>query len=164
MKHRIQLASGVLLLVAITAEPTIAADKQIGGLQLLAGYKHQPLQGIDSIVGRISKPGGLQITYEIGSIPKPGGLGFGGQFSDRPKRTPKNQLLWYKEQTVNGQPMHVAHRKDGYLLVSFPKKGVNFSVKVNTTADVAEVLLMVLTYPNPVAKKPGKAKVPPGAK
>jgi hypothetical protein len=163
MRHLFCLTSGVLLLIATAASPAFADDARIGGMQLLSGYTHQPLQGFDSIVGKVSKKDGLQISYDIGSIPKPGGLAFGGQFSDRAKKTQKNQLHWYKEQVVNGQPMHVAHRKDGYLLLTFPKKGINFSAKVASTEDVAEVLLMILTYPNPVAKKTGKA-APAGKK
>ena len=151
MKRWLTLSLGTLLLAATTASSTLAADSQIGGMRLLPGYVHQPLQGFDSIVGKITKKGGLVISYEIGGIPKPGGLQLGGQFSDRPKRTPKNQLRWYREQIVNGQPVHLAYRKDNYLLVSYPKKGMNLSVKLSTTEEMVEALLMILTYPNPVA-------------
>ena len=41
------------------------------GMRLLPDYRLQPLQGMDSIVGQISKPDGLTIRYEIGRIPKP---------------------------------------------------------------------------------------------
>lgn len=153
MKHQFCLTSAVLLLVASTVGSAAAADERLGGMQLLAGYTHQRLQGFDSIVGKIRKKNGLQISYEIGSLPKPGGLALGGQFSDRAKKTPKNQLRWYKEQVVNGQPVHLAHRKDGYLLVSFPKQGMNFSAKVTTPEEMIDSLLMILTYPNPVIKK-----------
>ena len=123
---------------------------RIGGIQLLPGYKHQKLQGIDSIVGKIVKQGGLTIFYEIGGIPK-GGLRFGGSFTDRPQRTPKSQRRWYKEQLIHGEPVHIAYLKDNRLLVSYPKslpgKGINFSTKVGSADEMAEALLMLLTFP-----------------
>lgn len=151
MKLRIYLTFAMLFLGVIAAGPTSAADARLGGMRLLKGYKHQALQGFDSIVGKISKKDGLQISYEIGGLPKPGGLRLGGQFSDRPKLTPKNRVRWYLEQTVNGQPVHLAYRKDNILLVSFPKKGMNFTATVRSADEMAEALLMILTYPNPVA-------------
>ncbi len=162
------LTLGTFLLGVMSAGPALAADARLGGMRLLEGYEHQPLQGFDSIVGKISKKAGLQISYEIGSVPKPGAPRFGGQFSDRPKLTPKDQVRWYLEQTVNGQPVHLAYRKDNVLLVSFPQKGMNFSVTVRSADEMAEALLMILTYPDPIAgdgrkkaspeKKPSKAK------
>lgn len=159
MKRWLCLILGTLLLAATNAGSTLAADARIGGMRLLPGYLHQPLQGFDSIVGKIAKKDGLQISYEIGSIPKPGGLSLGGQFSDRPKRTPKNLLRWYREQIVNGQPVHLAYRKDNILLVSYPKKGMNLSVKISSADEMAEALLMILTYPN-TAIADGEKKQP----
>jgi hypothetical protein len=154
------LTLGTFLLGMMAAGPALAADARLGGMRLLAGYEHQPLQGFDSIVGKISKKAGLQISYEIGSLPRPGGLRLGGQFSDRPKLTQKDQVRWYLEQSVNGQPVHLAHRKDNVLLVSFPQKGMNFSVTVRSADEMAEALLMILTYPAPVAGDGGKEAPP----
>ena len=72
----------------------------------------------------------------------------GGQFTDRAQRTPEAQLRWYREQTVNGQPVHLAHRLDDILLISYPKQGMSFSVQVQTPSEMAEALLMILTYPS----------------
>ena len=127
----------------------------IGGMRLLPGYTHKPLQGFDSIVGEISKKGGLQIRYEIGAIPKPGGIRMGGMFSDRPKSTPKAQLRWYREQVVNNQPVHLAYSKGQILMVSYPLKGINLHVTVRTADEMAEALLMILTYPGPPAPAAG---------
>lgn len=152
--RRATYLTSLTLIVALTSLASADADdKHLGGMKLLPGYKHQPLQGIDSIVGKVTNPKGLDIMYEIGGIPKAGAPRFGGQFSDRPKLMPKDQLRWYQEQTVNGQPVHLAHRKDDYLMVSFPKKGMNISVKVTTPQEMAEALLMILTIPEPVEKK-----------
>lgn len=152
MKSCFHLALAALLFGVTWTSPAKADDNRLGGMKLLPGYKHQPLQGIDSIVGRIAKEDGLQIMYDIGAVLKPGALRTGGSFSDHPKLTPKDQVRWYKEQTVHGQPVHLAYKKDGYLLVSFPQKGANFSVKVSSDEELAEALLMILTYPDPVEK------------
>ena len=77
------------------------------GMRLLPDYRLQPLQGMDSIVGQISKPDGLTIRYEIGRIPKPGRVGMGGDFSDQPLLIPAARREWYKEQTIGGEPVHV---------------------------------------------------------
>ncbi|QDU93603.1 hypothetical protein [Lignipirellula cremea] len=145
------------MLLCLTLGTLILASASVnaagpGGLQVLEGYVHEPLQGIDSVVGKISKKDGLEIFYEIGSIPRPGGPAFGGQFSDRPQRMPKDQLRWYRETTVHGQPVHLAHGKNDALLVSFPLQGINFSTTVRTPDEMAQALLMILTYPNPVVE------------
>ena len=151
MKTCFCLTLGTFLVGVMATSPASAADARLGGMRLLVGYKHQPLQGFDSIVGRIEKEGGLRISYEIGHVPKPGAPRFGGSFSDRPKLTPKDRVRWYREQVVNGQAVHIAYRKDNLLLVSYPTKGMNLSVTVGTADEMAEALLMILTYPNPVA-------------
>ena len=149
MKNLLCLVLCSCMLCLMTVTPAAADDAHIGGIRLLPGYKHTPLQGFDSIVGEISKQDGLTIKYEIGAIPKPGALLLlGGMFSDRPKSTPKDQVRFYLEQTVNGQPVHLAYRKDNNLLVSYPKKGINLWVTVASADEMAEALLMILTYPN----------------
>lgn len=152
MKFCLSLSLAALLCGVTSGNSASADDARLGGMTLLPGYKHHPLQGIDSIVGEIKKEGGLRIMYEIGAIPKPGAPRFGGSFSDRPKNTPKDQVRWYKEQTVNGQPVHLACKKDGFLLVSFPQKGINFSAKVSSDEELADALLMILTYPGPAGE------------
>jgi len=54
-------------------------------------------------------------------------------------------------QTVHGQPVHLAYRKDKILLISYPLKGVNFHVTIQSTDDFADALLRILTYPDPTA-------------
>lgn len=142
---------GILLFASLTAGMSLAADPRLGAMQLLEGYEHEVLQGIDSTVGTIRKKDGLLIHYEIGTVPKPGVPRMGGQFTDRPKQTPRDQIRWYREQFVDGQPVHLAHRKDDLLMVSFPRRGMNFSVTVRTADEMAEALLMILTYADGVS-------------
>lgn len=141
------LLAAVVACGAVASPLAAADDGPLGSMTLLPGYEHRPLQGIDSVVGQIVKEDGLTLTYEIGAVPKPGGLMLGGMFSDRPKKTPENRRRWYKEQTINGQPMHLAYLKDRQLLVSFPKQGMNVSGTVKTPEEMADVLLMLTTYP-----------------
>ena len=107
MTMRPILTLGFCVGVFMSAFPALADDAHIGGMQLQPGYKHRPLQGIDSIVGEIVKEDGLRIMYEIGSIPKPGGFRLGGQFSDRPKLAPKEQVRWYREHGVSQTYTHL---------------------------------------------------------
>lgn len=151
MKHLVRSTLIVCLIQLIATTLASADDGLLLGMQLLPGYQHEKLQGIDSIVGRIVKKKGLTISYEIGGIPK-GQFRFGGSFTDRPKNSPKKLTKWYREQMVNGQPMHIAYLKNKTLLVSFPKsipnKGINFHVaKVETIEQIADVLLMLSTFP-----------------
>ena len=118
------------------------------GMRLLPDYRLQPLQGIDSLVGQISKPNGLTIRYEIGRIPQAGRVGMGGDFSDRPLLIPAARREWYKEQTIGGEPVHVAYTKEKQLLVSYPNRGINFRIAARTQEQFAEALLMVLTVPD----------------
>ena len=39
-----------------------------GSMRLLQGYQHERLQGIDTTVGRIWKPGGPEVHYDIGQL------------------------------------------------------------------------------------------------
>jgi len=43
--------------------------------------------------------------------------------------------------------MHVAYRKDKILFVSFPNKGINFSAKISNADEMADMLMMIMTYP-----------------
>lgn len=142
----------------VSANPTVGSNPSAddddgkivrtvpGAMQLLPGYEHVPLVGIDSLVGRIEKNGGLQISYEIGHVQAPGEGRLGGSFSDRAKLSPSHETRWYREQTVNGQPVHTAFRNDDILLVSYPKSGMNFAAQIVNPSEMADALLMILTY------------------
>ena len=126
---------------------------RLRGLRLLAGYTHSSQQGFDSLVGDIRKEDGLRIQYEIGRVVEPGQPRLGGDFRDRARLTPKDEVLWYREQVVAGEPVHVAYRKDKVLLASFPRTGMNFRASVGSMEQLADSLLMILTYPEPVGAR-----------
>lgn len=127
-------------------------EKTIQGIKLLPGYEHQPLQGIDSVVGKIVKRDGMQIFYEKGHIGLPGQPRLGGQFSDRARLSPKAQQQWYREQVIYGTPVHIAYLKSHVLIVTYPTDGINFSTTAKTSEDLADALLMLLTYPVPTER------------
>ena len=103
---------------------------------------------------KLKKEDGLTIHYEIGHVHAPGEPRFGGSFSDRPKNTPAASREWYLEQNIGGQPVHLAMLKNQRLLVSYPKQGMNLSMEIKDQQELAEALLMILSYPNPAEKKP----------
>ncbi|MEZ6057390.1 MAG: hypothetical protein R3C01_11880 [Planctomycetaceae bacterium] len=118
-----------------------------GHIQLIQGYKHEPLQGIDSRVGRISRNDGFTINYEQGRVPKENEqFRLGGDFSNAAQHVKKTEGAWYREQTVQGTPMQIAMTKEKLLVVTFPESGINFTTKIEKDTDLAEVLLMLLTF------------------
>lgn len=136
-----------------TALQDDARDRPPGGVQLLSGYTHESLQGIDSRPGKITKKGGLEIMYDIGRIPQPGGFALGGDYSDWTRQTQEKDRRWYREQTINNQPVHLVYSKDKRLVVSFPKGGINFSCEARTEADLVDALLITLSYAGTPTKK-----------
>jgi hypothetical protein len=115
-------------------------------MALLSGYQHEPLQGIDSVVGKISKAGGLTIQYEIGRVVKPGQPRLGGDFTDYAERLPPEERQWLKTQQLPAGKVNLAYSKMDVLFASFPETGVNFNVTVKSAEELAEALLLILSY------------------
>jgi hypothetical protein len=154
-----RLWSGVLVLACLLAVSSAASGQTPlpGGfeIRLLPGYTHEPLRGIDSIVGKIAKKDGLQIQYEMGAIPAPGAPRFGGSYVNQALQIPEKERLWSKEQTAGGRKVTVVYSKENMLVVSTASatEGVNFHAVAKTPADVADVLLMALTLTEPKPKR-----------
>ena len=139
------------------AFPAAASDRAYGGIRLLEGYKYKKGNTVDALIGTISKHGGLLIEFEAG-------LNQG--FAADPKE--KDKYLWYREQIVNGRKVMLALIKPGLktvwepdnprspemgniLLITFPldiqrDHAVNFRAEVLNPQEVADMLLMVLTF------------------
>jgi hypothetical protein len=132
-----RFALAAFAIFALLPIPGRAADPvpPPGGIKLLPGYQHQKLQGIDTRVGKISKEGGLAIEYDIGRL--------AGNYA---KGQDKAGLLWFKEQVVGGRSVQLAFTKDRTLIVTFPETHANFSGKTKSDEDLADMLLMVLSY------------------
>ena len=106
------------------------------GIKLLSGYVHIPLQGIDSWVGRIKKEGGLNIKYDIGRL--------AGEYVSR--CLSENTCVWYKEQQLKGGLVKIAFTEDETIIATFPTTTANFYAEVKSQEDIADFLLMILTY------------------
>jgi hypothetical protein len=136
---------------------TALGQTPLGGafeIKLLPGYAHEPLQGIDSIVGKIVKKDGLEIMYDIGPVPKKGGLLLGGSYVNQAVQMPEAQRQWLKEQTIGGRKFDIAYGKDQRIIVSTAgaKNGINLSASAKGPGEVADVILMALTLAEPKAK------------
>ena len=146
-----------LILLLIFTCPALASDCPIGGIRLLAGYKCKSWSGTDTSNGAIYKDGGLYIEYEYGLQE--------GQAA-RPDR--RNDFIWYKEQIVNHRLVRIALAKPGVgtsweaeakrsrslsniLIITIPlgdweAHAINFYAEVQSQEEMADMLLMVLTY------------------
>lgn len=116
-----------------------------GNLKLLKDYKHEPLQGIDSVVGKVVRKDGFTIQYEIGRVRKPGGFATGGDYTNYVTALRPEQREWSKEQTTSSGVVHIAQTKDGMLMVSLPEIGVNVTAQPKTPEDTVEVILTAMS-------------------
>jgi hypothetical protein len=148
-----------LILVAILAiaGPLAASGNQFDAIKLLPGYRIKSEPGLDVVAWKIEKPGGLIIHFEAGMSE---GLAV--------NQEDKDKYAWYREQTVNGRRVLLALIRPGLktdpdldkernlppgniLIVTYPLSGhkdhaANFIGKVANSEEVADMLLMVLTF------------------
>jgi hypothetical protein len=138
-----------LLMLGVTTPGASGQTPLPRGLEitLLPGYTHQPLKGIDSIVGAIVKKDGLRINYTMGPIPAEGGRRTSGHFANAALSIPEKDRLWLKEQNAGGRKVYAVFSEEYGLIVSTVSatEGVNFTAMAKTPGEVADVLLMALT-------------------
>ena len=111
-------------------------DPPPGNIELFDGYTHIRKEGIDSRIGEISQPNGITIHYDIGQM--------AGLFAGSCRAT--NDCLWYKAQKINGREVWISLTKTGLLAATFPKEYANFWADTKSQEDVADFLVMILTY------------------
>ncbi len=109
-------------------------------VRLLPGYKFELTQGIEGGYGvRVWKDGGLSISGSTGCC-----------FAAEANSIGKDQLRWREEQEINERRATLAYTKDQDLVITFTDDKnsypANFTAHVRDEHDVAETLLMVLTY------------------
>lgn len=90
----------------------------------------------------IGRKGGFTFRYDIGK-----GAG------NAVKGLKKDEILWSKEQIVDGCSIQLALAKDRMLYVTFPTEGANFYGKAKSDEEIADMLLMVLTFAPPAKPK-----------
>jgi len=131
------------------------ADDPYGNIKLLDGYKYKRSHTFDTINGAIYKDGGLRIEFESG-------INEGYAADPKEQRT----YVWFREQEINGHKVFLALTRPGVgtrwrpeksrgsdriLMVTFPGKlgpmqAANFYAEVMDEKEVADMLLMVLTF------------------
>ncbi|HSK72539.1 MAG TPA: hypothetical protein VK892_12620 [Pyrinomonadaceae bacterium] len=142
MTKKLLLFVLLFCLFILTASAQVGKSKKLStppppcGIKLLDGYVHVPLRGIDSWVGRIKKEGRLTITYDIGYL--------AGEYVNHCLWD--NSCLWYKEQQFNGGLVKIALGSNEAIYATFPKTYANFYAEVKTQEDIAEFLLIIMTY------------------
>jgi hypothetical protein len=115
-----------------------ADDPPPGGIHLLEGYRHTKMMGEDTPGGQIRNDR-IVINYEAG----------GGVFAaaDWPSRT---EWKWSIVQKRGDREITIFVNHENDLYISFratkTRAAANFAASVQSPQDVAEVLLMVLTY------------------
>lgn len=107
-----------------------------GNIKLLPGYVHKAARGIDTAVGSIAKPGGMDIFYDIGTM---AGNVTGGALQK------KESIVWVKEFEVYERRIVIVYLKDGGIYANIGSLA-NFSATAKTDEDVVDFLLMIMTY------------------
>ena len=113
-------------------------------MELLPGYQVRLRPGIDSIGGDLWKDRGLTIHFDLS--------GNAGNYAD--SEDVKKQTLWRREQTVNGRKLICVYTKSRDFYATFPPS-TNFFATIRNQEDLADMLLMVLTFhqSSPAAKE-----------
>lgn len=136
---------------------TSAHDPPYGNVKLLDGYRYKRSRTFDTINGLIYKVDGLSIKFESGT---------GEGYAADPKES--KTYLWFRQQQINGHKVFVALTDFGVgtrwepdkrrgpnpgriLMVTFPGKmspldAANFHAEVLDEKEIADMLLMVLTF------------------
>ena len=146
-----------VVLISILACNLWASDDAIPGIKLLPGYRAKRGRAVDATVWTIERDGGPGIHFEAG--PSEGSI----------NPTEQGIYAWYREQTISGFKVRLAFIKPGLktrfepenrrgmkpggvLVVTFmldkehPDHTANFTAKVANVEEMADVLLMVLTF------------------
>ncbi|MBA4186896.1 MAG: hypothetical protein C0467_02640 [Planctomycetaceae bacterium] len=137
------LTVGLFSVTAAAQDPKKKDDKgdpavkvaltQTSAVQLLPDYTQRTKKGTDSAVGELVRKDGLTISYDIGW--------YGAQTLEN--------TLWSKEQMLFGKKVKIVFSKQKELLVvvgAGEKVHASFYSKVKSEEDVAEILLIVLSY------------------
>lgn len=131
-----------LILPKPTPEPT-KIDPPPGSMQLLDGYIHTKTRGFDTKTGEIKKADGMKITYDIGF------LASNQAFRIFAREDSKS---WLKIQKVNGMTLYLVGGEDNRLVATFPEPCAIFKAQVTNEEQVADFMLMIMTY-KPVINK-----------
>lgn len=116
-----------------------------GNIKLLPEYIYKIGQGIDAVVGTISKGNGLQIEYQSGSNM--------GDFATDVFYRERKKVVWKKNQVVNNKKLILVYLNDGRIYANFDER-TNFTSTVKTNEELTDFLLMMMTYGSKIEKEP----------
>jgi hypothetical protein len=131
-----------------------------GNIRLLPGYVHERRRGKDSSPGVIAKVGGLSISYDIGEMAANYAIKYfpehferlrrrnhlNSDANERDIRVLSDQVLWRQSRSMKGDELMLVQLKDNKLIGSFAKASANFVASIDSDEELADFLLMVLTY------------------
>lgn len=140
---------GCVILVVCTSIVSLSQTKTLvlpkptpspppGNIQLVENYVHEPRQGIDAAVGSFKRSDGFVIDYLIGSNVE--------NTAYHRLQLDKNNVLWFKQQWIKNDVVDLVLFTDGELRASFIKSKANFIAKTKNNGDIADFLLMIMTY------------------
>lgn len=161
-----QVADLLLFTAALTQQngnsPPLTEEgpRAPGNVRFIPGYVHERRQGKDSSVGVIAKAGGLSIGYDIGRMAGNYADNYFPEYFERLRRRThlnadanesdvrflSEQVRWRQRRNVNGDELMLVQLKDDKLIGSFAKANANFVADVDSEEELADFLLMVLTY------------------
>jgi hypothetical protein len=105
-------------------------------VHLLPGYRlHEQPNNIDVYGATISRNDGVTLSFTA--------YGHTGILANMVE---PSDLEWREEQVVNGEQMVCAYTKSHKLIASFPRMNANFEADIRNDRDIAQALLMILTY------------------
>jgi hypothetical protein len=129
------LLTVVSLMAIAQSRDTAKSPPARSPVHLLSGYKIQIGSGTDTWGGIIWKVDGLKVKFDSGLH-----VGVATDLVD------KKDVAWREEQVVNGQQVICVYMTSNDLIVSFPRLVTNFQGHVQRQQDLAEMLLMILTF------------------
>ena len=122
--------------------PEEKSEPAPGGIVLLKDYVHTKKRGIDTSVGEIKGTTGIVIRYDNG--PLAGNLAW--RMNNQLPRLNNVGVLWYQEQVTNGLHIYLLRGEDNSIYASFPETCANFFAFNVNEQQLADFLLMMMTY------------------
>ena len=113
----------------------VKREAKLSPVRLLPGYKIRWASGIDSWGGKIWNEAGVNIEFDQG-------LHVGVSADE----VNKDDVVWRAEQLISGQQVMCVYTKSNHVIISIPKLIVNFEADIRNQRDLAEMLLMALTW------------------
>jgi len=136
----VTLALAVMGLLVALGQVKDSVRAGPGGMRLLPGYLHEREMGIDTCPGKIWKPAGPEIGYDIGF--------FAADAAHVLATQPG--VAWSKTQDTGRSTIAVTMTRGRYLGITVTSKAhsdkAGFVIQNATDEALADALLMIMTY------------------